>query len=520
MGHARRPSFGIFIVPIFIAVFGCGSLVSELNRISDKVNSGSGTGSTGNNPGSGSGTSTPAAPTVSYSISKTWFFLNAAITSLVPTVTGSPTSCTASPALPTGLSINATNCTISGTPTLTQGAVTYTITAASSNGSGTTQITLRVANTTASRVYGQFGSFTCSALNNNGVCGAGTVSADNFNNPEDVAVDSTGVYILDRNDSRVLHFTGTSITPDRVYGQAGNLACGVANNNGSCASGGISANNLNIPEGIAADSSGIYIADSANNRVMHYSGSSTTPDRIYGQFGSYTCSQANNNGACSAGSVSADSLNTPLGVFLESGGVYIVDTGNHRVLHFSGTSTTADRVYGQFGNLACAFSNNNGSCGAGSTSASGLNNPVRGAADSNGVYIVDYLNNRVLHYSGTSTTADRVYGHYGTSTCGVANDNGACGAGTINANTLNNPYGIALETNGVYIVDRVNHRILHYTGTSTIADRVYGQAGSFTLGGSNNGGLSATSIFNASGITVDSAGLYVVDYSNQRVLFY
>lgn len=503
-----------YLVPFVLLITSCGSLLGELQRIEKKTQDAAGSsGGTGSNGGT-------ATPTVSYSIAKTWFFQNAAITPLVPTVAGSPTACTASPTLPAGLSIDATTCTISGTPTATQGFVSYIITAASSYGSGSTQLTLRVANATATRVYGQFGSFACSVVNNNGSCAAGAASADSVNNPEDVAVDSTGVYLNDRNNSRVLHFSGSSTTPDRVYGQFGNFACAVQNNNGSCASGGISANNLNIPEGIAADSSGIYIADSTNNRVMHYSGTSTTPDRVYGQFGAYTCSQANNNGACAAGAPSANSLNNPLGVFVETGGVYIIDSGNHRVLHYTGTSIIADRVYGQFGNLACGISNNNGSCGAGSTSANGLNNPVRGAADSNGVYIADYLNNRVLHYSGVSTTADRVYGHFGSFTCSVANNNGACGIATTSAGNLNNPYGVALETNGVYIVDRVNNRIVHYTGTSTTADRVYGQAGSLSVGGVNNGGLSASSIFNASGIAVDSTGLYIVDYGNQRVLFY
>lgn len=488
---------------ILFLLTDCGSLVGELQRIENRQN----------NNGNNAATTAPG-PTLTYSLSATWFFQNIAITSLVPTTTGTISACTASPTLPAGLSIAATTCTISGTPTTTQGAVTYTITATGSTGSATAQLTLRIANATATRVYGQLGSFTCNVVSNNGACASGSISADNFNNPEDVALDSGGTYVNDRNNSRVLYYSGSSITPIRVYGQAGSLTCGAANNSGVCASGGISANNLNIPEGIAVDSGGIYIADSTNNRVLHYSGTSTTADRVYGQFGVYTCSQANNNGACSTGSASANSLNTPLGVFLESGGVYIVDSGNHRVLYYSGTSTTASRVYGQAGSFSLAAANNGG------LSASSLNNPVRGAADSSGVYIVDYLNNRVLHYSGTSTTADRVYGQFGNFSCSIANNNGSCVASSASANTLNNPYGVALETNGVYIVDRVNHRLLHYSGISTTADRSYGQGGSLVSSTSNFGGITASSIFNPSGIAVDSTGIYLVDYSNQRVLFY
>ena len=56
------------------------------------------------------------------------------IATITPTVTGTVTSCSAAPALPTGLGINSSTCAISGTPTVSQGATGYTITA--SNGSG------------------------------------------------------------------------------------------------------------------------------------------------------------------------------------------------------------------------------------------------------------------------------------------------------------------------------------------------------------------------------------------------
>jgi hypothetical protein len=57
--------------------------------------------------------------------------------------------------------------------------------------------------------------------------------------------------------------------------------------------------------------------------------------------GSFVSDIANNGG------VTADTLNAPFGVFADTSGVYIADTNNHRVLFYSGTSTTATRVYGQ-----------------------------------------------------------------------------------------------------------------------------------------------------------------------------
>jgi len=68
-----------------------------------------------------------------------------AMTALNPTVSGGiVTSYTISPALPDGLSINATTGVISGTPTVVSAAATYTVTAANTGGSTTATLTITV----------------------------------------------------------------------------------------------------------------------------------------------------------------------------------------------------------------------------------------------------------------------------------------------------------------------------------------------------------------------------------------
>lgn len=71
---------------------------------------------------------------------------NSAIIPITPTISGTFTSCTATPSLPTGLSLSATTCEITGTPTLTQSATSYIITASngSTNVSATISITISV----------------------------------------------------------------------------------------------------------------------------------------------------------------------------------------------------------------------------------------------------------------------------------------------------------------------------------------------------------------------------------------
>ncbi|MCB1193750.1 MAG: putative Ig domain-containing protein [Leptospiraceae bacterium] len=85
-----------------------------------------------------------AIPTISYTGSP--FILGQGTgTTLASTLGGgTPTSCTSSPSLPTGLSIDNTTCVISGTPTATQSATDYTITVSNSGGSNSVTINITI----------------------------------------------------------------------------------------------------------------------------------------------------------------------------------------------------------------------------------------------------------------------------------------------------------------------------------------------------------------------------------------
>jgi sugar lactone lactonase YvrE len=352
--------------------------------------------------------------------------------------------------------------------------------------------------TTADRVYGQLGSFTTNAINKGGL------SADSLYYPSAVAVDSSaGLYVVDDGNQRVLHYSASSTTADGVYGQFGSFTTGTVNN------GGVSADSLANPEGVAVDpAGGIYVADTFNSRVLHFSAGSTTADRVYGQLGDFTTGTNNKGGR------SANSLYFPLGVGTDSsGGLYVTDSSNNRVLYYPASgSTTADRVYGQLGNFTTDSSNING------ISADGFYFPVGVAADSSGsLYIVDTDNNRVLHYPVGSTTADRVYGQVNSFTTNTSNNNGGR-----TASSLDDPLGVVIDSGGgLYAVDNNNHRVLHYPAGSTTADRVYGQLGSFITGMANKGGVSADSFYYPTVVTVDAiGGLYVTDSSNSRILHY
>ncbi|MCB1192429.1 MAG: putative Ig domain-containing protein [Leptospiraceae bacterium] len=66
------------------------------------------------------------------------------IPTITPTVTGTITSCTSSPAMPSGLVLSPTTCVISGTPTTTLAPTSFTITASNPGGSTTANITITI----------------------------------------------------------------------------------------------------------------------------------------------------------------------------------------------------------------------------------------------------------------------------------------------------------------------------------------------------------------------------------------
>jgi sugar lactone lactonase YvrE len=236
-------------------------------------------------------------------------------------------------------------------------------------------------NTTADKVLGQvvFSTNTCNngGTNQNSLCTPAGVALDGSNN----------LYVADFSNHRVLEYN-TPLTSDTVADKV--LGQGNLFTTGTCNNGGITANSLCNPHGVAALGTAVFVADFSNNRVLEYTSpltTNTTADFVFGQGGLFTTN------ACNNGGLTADSLCGPRWVAY-NGNLFVADTSNNRVLKYNSpltTNTTADRVFGQGGQF------NQSSCK--SWSPNSLCTPDGIALDAgNGLYVGDTTSNRVLRY--------------------------------------------------------------------------------------------------------------------------
>lgn len=362
------------------------------------------------------------------------------------------------------------------------------------------------------------------------------------------------LYVADSANNRVLGWNDvssyTSAQPaDIVFGQPDffSYQCNDGVAGGDVA--GLGPDSLCGPERMAVDQEGnLYVADSANNRVLVYNtpfnaasgepgAGDTSADFVYGQNGSFTTRSCNLDGA------SATTLCNPKAVALDSAGnIYIADTGNNRVLEYAkagnppvASDAIADRSYGQ-GSVS-DFSSTQCADGVGSDpspSNHGMCNPEGVALDGSGnLFVADSGNSRVIEIEAPllgTQDATLVFGQGGNFTASGCNQ----GAPAPGASILCAPAGLALDVLGnLWVADVNNDRVLEYDApfdSDPAAAMVIGQGdgGNFTSAGCGQGiapgdvnGVGADSLCAPAAVAVDSnIDLYVADTNNNRSLAY
>jgi sugar lactone lactonase YvrE len=351
----------------------------------------------------------------------------------------------------------------------------------------------------------------------------GSVAANTLYRPVGVVIDAYGrLWVGDMNNNRVLYF---DVAAGKANGADANGVVGQANfaGNSSNRGGTPNSNTLNQPYGITVDTAGrLWVADHNNNRVLAYP-ALTLPSvndalLVLGHSDFITSDfidPITNNNFESPTSVAVDPT---------TGKVFVADQFAHRVLRFAsfsalGNGNAAEVVLGQTdfnGDLI-----NRG----GSVAANTMFSPLGVAVDASGrLWVADTLNNRLLRFDGASTktngaAADGVFGQ-----ADFTSKNANRG-GSVAANTLNLPSGVAVDASGrLWVADSSNNRLLRFDGAANKgngepADGVLGQA-NFTSGAANRGGgAAANTLSSPFRVAVDaSERLWVADSSNNRLL--
>ena len=269
--------------------------------------------------------------------------------------------------------------------------------------------------------------------------------------PVSVVVDNAGtLYVLDAGDKPVQIFDAAGHFQSRI---------GLVN---------VAGNTLSQVGGIAVDNRGhIALSDEYNQRIQTFQ----TDGTLVGQISLY-----NGKGPGQLSSPTASAAD-------DSGNLYVMDTGNNRILK-----------YDPNGNLLLQFGDQTGTEGA-LRSLAGI------AVDHTGiVYVVDRLNQRVAKYDA----GGNFIGGLGSGYNGIAGNKYGVGSGP---GQFTSPGGIGIDSaNNVYVGDYGNNRIEKFSPAGTFLK---------VMGGS---GTANGKISDVSAVTADGAGnVFAADLRLNRI---
>ena len=220
------------------------------------------------------------------------------------------------------------------------------------------------------------------------------VGQSSMASPSGVSVNTgnNAVAVADRDNNRVLVWNGLPTN----NGQAADYVLGQSSFTGS--SFGTSQSLLHTPKSVAYDSNSgyLYAADSDNNRVLIW----TAVISANNQGADYVLGQANFTTSAAGSPVSGSTMNQPTKVAINqrSSVLYVIDSSNNRGLVFTDSiladGQAANKVIGQSN-----FSNSNANTSqTGLSKPLGITvNPATGY-----VYVIDSGNHRVLGYGDTA----------------------------------------------------------------------------------------------------------------------
>ena len=455
---------------------------------SNQIQNCSGAITGGNNSGPGNGSGPGNSGSLTYTYSNPTYHLGVAITSNSPVLNGTTfSSYSVSPSLPTGLSLNTSTGVITGTPTSSQSATTYTISASTGSGSYTGNVTITISNALLGIFNGAVGysSSSSGTCPNGGTtsswCSAGlftTSSTDGgFKDPQSIAIDSTNgfIYAADTGNFRIVKLalsTGAFVGAIGFSTTSTGTCPSGAVTPGWCTGGTFVSNagdgGFTGPTALAVDPSrnSLYVIENGAYRVMKFT---LSTGAFVGAIGKTTSS----TGTCPATGAAASWCTggiftngngdgifdwvTDLVVDTSTGYLYVSDLNNGKISKISSTGSFLGGIgyVTTAGSAPCAtnYTNNNGWClgaGFGNGSGGGVSIGYFGghtylAIDSSGgfLYAADPDNYRIAKINLSTGIVSGANGYIGTVGASCTNsgvNNSWCTDGTFTAVTVDGGY--------------------------------------------------------------------------------
>lgn len=328
-------------------------------------------------------------------------------------------------------------------------------------------------------------------------------------------MDDEHFIVCDSGNHRVLIWNGMPVedgqAADIVLGQADFYSEGPARGQGDFPNG------LHLPTGVLVADGKLLIADAWHHRILVWNAvpttSQTPPDYAIGQ--SDLLHVQPNRGVAA----SADGLYWPYGLAFVAGRLYVTDTGNRRVLVWSGIppkDAPAAWVIGQ-PDFVSTGENRDGPIAANS-----FRWPHAVGGNEHQLWIADAGNHRVLGWDGPlllDRPADRVLGQESMS------DSREWPYDVQGERRLRFPYGLDVQRNCLAVADTANNRILFWKlpveqVAFAPARDVVGQIDFAKFGENHWKAVTNQSLCWPYGICIHENHLAVADSGNNRVMIW
>lgn len=332
--------------------------------------------------------------------------------------------------------------------------------------------------------------------------------------PRGVWTDGERVVVADTGNHRILiwhTFPDHDGAPaDVVLGQPDFSSEGPAAGSGDTVRG------LHLPTGVAVIEGRLVVADAWHHRLLMWDGlphtSFAAPDHVIGQVSGVLPNRGGRPGL--------DRFYWPFGFALVNGVFWVADTGNRRVLGWTGglplDGGPADILLGQAS--ADAREDNSGALGDAT-----YRWPHAIAGDAQTLYVADAGDHRVLGFTPAPRHADdRAALVLGQAAADVADEFKNRPQG---AHRLRFPYAVVSDATRLVVADTSNNRVLIWhglprTGAGSPADTVLGQ-GHFDANGENRWDQVADdSLCWPYGLSLATNLLAIADSGNNRVMFW